>query len=49
MPEPNRRCATDLTTVRTRKDGVVALAPTIDCGDRIALITVSRDQHGSAV
>src|SRR5690606_23453272 len=31
VPEPNRRIATDLTTVWTRKDGVVAVVPTIDC------------------
>ena len=30
VPGPNRRFATDLTTVWTRKDGVVALVPTID-------------------
>lgn len=49
VPEPNRRFATDLTTVWTRKDGVVALVPTIDCGDRTAVITVTKDQHGPAV
>lgn len=49
VPEPNRRIATDLTTVWTRKDGVVALVPTIDCGDRTAVITVTKDQHGPAV
>lgn len=49
VPEPNRRLATDLTTVWTRRDGVVALVPTIDCGDRTAVITVTKDQHGPAV
>jgi hypothetical protein len=49
VPEPNRRIATDLTTVWTRKDGVVALVPTIDCGDRTAVIEVTKDQHGPAV
>lgn len=49
VPEPNRRLATDLTTVWTRKDGVVALVPTIDCGDRTAVIEVTKDQHGPAV
>ncbi len=48
-PEPNRRIATDLTTVWTRRDGVVALVPTIDCGDRTAVIEVTKDQHGPAV
>jgi transposase InsO family protein len=49
VPEPNRRLATDLTTVWTRRDGVVALVPTIDCGDRTAVIEVTTDQHGPAV
>lgn len=49
VPDPNRRIATDLTTVWTRKDGVVALVPTIDCGDRTAVIEVTKDQHGPAV
>lgn len=49
VPEPNRRIATDLTTVWTRRDGVVALVPTIDCGDRTAVVTVTKDQHGPAV
>ncbi len=49
VPEPNRRLATDLTTVWTRRDGVVALVPTIDCGDRTVVIEVTKDQHGPAV
>ncbi|HVV83886.1 MAG TPA: IS3 family transposase [Kofleriaceae bacterium] len=49
VPEPNRRLATDLTTVWTRRDGVVALVPTIDCGDRTAVVQVTKDQHGPAV
>jgi putative transposase len=49
VPEPNRRIATDLTTVWTRRDGIVALVPTIDCGDRTAVIEVTKDQHGPAV
>jgi len=49
VPEPNRRIASDLTTVWTRRDGVVALVPTIDCGDRTAVIEVTKDQHGPAV
>jgi putative transposase len=49
VPESNRRLATDLTTVWTRRDGTVALVPTIDCGDRTAVITVTKDQHGPAV
>jgi transposase InsO family protein len=49
VPEPNRRLATDMTTVWTRRDGVVALVPTIDCGDRTAVIETTTDQHGPAV
>lgn len=49
VPEPNRRLATDMTTVWTRRDGVVALVPTIDCGDRTAVVEVTVDQHSPAV
>ena len=49
VPEPDRRLATDMTTVWTRRDGVVALVPTIDCGDRTAVVEVTVDQHGPAV
>jgi transposase InsO family protein len=49
VPEPNRRLATDITTVWTRRDGVVALVPTIDCGDRTAVVEVTVDQHGPAI
>jgi transposase InsO family protein len=37
VPESNRRWATDLTTVWTRKDGLVAVMPVVDCGDRCTL------------
>jgi putative transposase len=49
VPEPNRRIATDLTTCWTRKDGVVAIVPTIDCGCRTVGLVVTKDQHGPAV
>ena len=50
VPEPNRRIATDLTTTWTKRDGVVAIVPTIDCGCRSMLgIVVTKDQHGPAV
>lgn len=49
VPESNRRLATDLTTVWTKRDGVIALVPTIDCGDRTAVIVVTDDQHSPAV
>lgn len=46
VPESNRRWATDLTTVWTRRDGLVAVVPVIDCGDRTVLdheVTVSQE------
>jgi putative transposase len=50
VPEPNRRFGGDLTTVWTKKDGWVAVVPTIDCGCRSVLgLTVDKDQHSPAV
>lgn len=50
VPEPNRRFGGDLTTVWTKKDGWVAVVPTIDCGCRSVLgLTVTKDQHSPAV
>jgi hypothetical protein len=49
VPEPNRRIATDLTTCWTKRDGVVAIVPTIDCGCRTVTLVVTKDQHGPAV
>ena len=50
VPEPNRRIATDLTTTWTRRDGVVAIVPTIDCGCRSMLsLVVTKDQHGPQI
>jgi putative transposase len=37
VPESNRRWASDLTTVWTRRDGWVAIVPLVDCGDRSVL------------
>lgn len=49
-PEPNRRWATDLTTVWTRRDGWVAVVPTIDCGCRSVLaLEVTKDQSAPAI
>jgi putative transposase len=46
----NRRWATDLTTVWTRQDGLVAIVPVIDCGDRFALdCQVTKSQESSPV
>jgi putative transposase len=50
VPESNRRWATDLTTVWTRQDGLVAVVPVIDCGDRVVLACdVTRSQESPAV
>lgn len=50
VPESNRRWATDLTTVWTRTDGLVAVVPVIDCGDRVVLACdVTRSQETAAV
>jgi len=48
--ESNRRWATDLTTVWTRQDGLVAIVPVVDCGDRFALeCQVTKSQESSPV
>ncbi len=50
VPESNRRWGTDLTTVWTRQDGVVAVLPVIDCGDRfVPEIGVSKSQESRDV
>jgi putative transposase len=50
VPEPNRRIGTDLTTVVTRKDGLVAIVPVIDNGCRSALaLTATKRQDSVAV
>ena len=50
VPEPNRRWATDLTTVWTRREGWVAVALTIDCGCRTLLgLDVTKDQSAPAI
>ena len=50
VPEPNRRIAADFTTTWTRRDGVVAIVPTIDCGCRSMLsLVVTKDQHGPQI
>jgi transposase InsO family protein len=50
VPEPNRGFGGDLTTVWTKKDGWVAVVPTIDCGCRSVLgLKVTKDQNGPAV
>ena len=50
VPYSNRRWASDLTTVWTRRDGTVAIVPVIDCGDRCALAcAVTKSQEAPAV
>ena len=50
VPGSNRRWATDLTTAWTRKDGWVAIAPVVDCGDRYLLgIHATKSQEAPAV
>lgn len=50
VPEPNRRIGTDLTTVVTRKDGLVAVVPVIDNGCRSLLaLTATKRQDSVAV
>lgn len=50
VPDSNRRWATDLTTVWTKHDGVVAVAPVVDCGDRVCLaLHVSLSQEARAM
>lgn len=50
VPEPNRRIATDFTTVWTAVDGLVAVAITVDCGCRSVLdVTVSKSQDAPSM
>lgn len=50
VAESNRRWATDLTTVWTRQDGVVAVVPVIDCGDRFTFeCAVTKSQEAPHV
>lgn len=47
---PNRRFATDITTVWTKRDGWVAITPTIDCGCRSLLsLLVSKSQDALTI
>lgn len=49
-PVPNHRLATDLTTVHTKADGVVAVVPVVDCGCRSVLaIGVSKALTSTSV
>jgi putative transposase len=50
VAEPNRRFATDLTTVWTRLDGLVAVVLTVDCGCRSVLdVTATKSQESGPV
>lgn len=47
---PNRRFATDITTVWTKREGWVAITPTIDCGCRSLLgLVVSKAQDALTI
>ncbi len=47
---PNRRLATDLTTVWTAEDGLVAVVPVIDCGCRSLLeLRATKSQESPAI
>ena len=49
-PGSNRRWATDMTTVWTRRDGWVAVMPVVDCGDRVLLaLEASKPQTAPAL
>ncbi len=48
-PEPNRRFATDLTTVYTRRDSTVAITLTVDCGCRSVLDVAAHKSQESQV
>jgi putative transposase len=48
--ESNRRWASDMTTTWTKKDGLVALTPVIDCGDRVVFeCGVTKSQESPAL
>lgn len=50
VPEPNRRFATDLTTVWTRRDGLIAIALIVDRGCRSVLdVTATKSQAAPMV
>lgn len=50
VEEPNRRFATDLTTVWTKEDGLVAVPLVVDCGCRSVLeVGVTKSQESAAV
>lgn len=50
VPFSDRRWATDLTTVHTRDDGMVAIVPVIDCGDRFVFgVEVTKCQEAPSV
>ena len=50
VPEPNRRWATDLTTVWTRDEGLVAIVLTVDCDCRSVLdVRAMKSQSAPAV
>jgi len=50
LPEPNRRLATECTTVWTAEEGLPALAVTVDCGCRsVRDLTVGMSQDAPSM
>lgn len=50
VPEPNRRIAADLTTIWTRRSGMVAVVLTVDCGCRSVLdVTATKSQRSPVI
>jgi len=50
VADSHRRWAADLTVAWTRKDGVAAILPVVDCGDRYVLACeVSKSQEAPVV
>jgi len=50
VAQSNRRWGTDLTTVWTRQDGLAAVVPVVDCGDRyVFACEVSKSQEAPVV
>jgi len=50
VEQPNQRLPTDLTTVWTKQDGLVAVVPVLDNGCRMALgLGITKAQDSAAV
>lgn len=50
VEEPNRRWASDMTTVYTARDGWVGVTPTVDCGCRSVLsVVIAKEQDAATL